>query len=238
MNLHRARPCHPPPLQRWARRGRASTRRDSAPPRPRPSGLSDARTLRAGGERLLGFRRSARGELCDLRPQPPRPAAQATGSVSSGVKSRCRRRRRPSPLGHLTHLSADRRIPAGQPPGSRPAGCGRPRPRGGIPGGAERRARRSGSGGRSNPLPAEGRGTGTRPRKALGPQPGGQRAAPGTRRTLPPACAGTSFPRPLVRPEPLGRVAVPAVRSDAVPSPEPRPENLPRSVRARQSVLS
>lgn len=162
---------------------------DSAPPLGTFRRADAPRGPRAAGR----FRRSACGARCD-RPPParPRPEARATGSVSCGVRSLRRRRRRPSPLSHLTHLSAHRR---GASTGLAPRRLWPPAR--GNPGS-------SGSGGRSSPLPAEGTETGTRRRKALGPQPGGRRAAPGTRRTLPPAGAGTSFPSPLVRPEPRG----------------------------------
>lgn len=157
------------------------------PPRGRSSRVAEPPSA-------SGARGAASCPICRPLPVPARrPSTRAR--VLWGPKPR-RRRRRPSPLSHLTHRSADReaadreavagRARAGQPreePSAAPAAASA------VPG----------RGGRSSPLPADGRGTGTRPREALGPQPGGRPAAPGTRRTLPPACERTSFPRPLVR---------------------------------------
>lgn len=208
MKLHRARPGHLP-LQRWARRGRVPTRRDASPTRPRPSGLSDARTLREGPEPLAasGAERAARGAIGRpprvpaRRPEPP--GACPVGSEASAVGGDAR------PPSATSRTSA--RTGGGPPPGSRPAGCGRPRPRGGIPAVPGRAAGRARSPPREQkPEPGGGRPSGRS--QAVGGRPRERVAL-----TLPPARARPSRVRSSVRSRGAGRCPGSEVAHGAVP---------------------
>lgn len=116
MQRHRRRRSRADPALGSAGRGRPPGHAPhSAPP------LWDFPTRgrsRRAAERLLGVGRPVRRELSDV-PPPPRaphhPGACHQGS-KAGSPGLCRRRRRPPHPGDLTHLGADRRIPAGHPP--------------------------------------------------------------------------------------------------------------------------